>query len=261
MAIGLAGLRATRLAHIGAKPFAERNQLLHVRAHLVSDPHNHLEVGAYTGPIAGLLHLLQIAIAVRNRAGLLVKICGRQNDIRQRGRLSEEHLLHHDKGILQRRRIDPITRNRIRPNHIQRRKLAPPSRLEYLQHVEAGFDGSIVLAEGTAADRRITGKHIRQQAHVGCATRIDVVGEQRKLRTRQRQSKLDQLPQVSAAQLGTNQDQQILFTFDRITERAERTGINCCAGSRSLIASQVTRPAHYIRTEQAAQTLWPAGEA
>ena len=42
--VGLAGLRAAALAHVGAEAFAEGNERAHVRAHLVGDPHDHLEV-------------------------------------------------------------------------------------------------------------------------------------------------------------------------------------------------------------------------
>jgi hypothetical protein len=72
VAVGLAGLRATALAHVGAgapgiRGPAEGDELAHVCAHLVGDADDHLEVAADAGAVGCLLHLLQVAIAICNR--------------------------------------------------------------------------------------------------------------------------------------------------------------------------------------------------
>ena len=57
VAVGLAGLRAAGLAHVGAGPavrLAEGDELANVRAHLVGDADDHLEVGADAGAVGGL---------------------------------------------------------------------------------------------------------------------------------------------------------------------------------------------------------------
>jgi hypothetical protein len=77
VAVGLAGLRAAGLAHVGAPRYFRRakgDQLAHIRAHLVGDAHDHLEVGAHAGAVGGLLHLLQVAVAIGDRAGFFVKV-------------------------------------------------------------------------------------------------------------------------------------------------------------------------------------------
>ncbi len=81
MTVGLAGLRAAGLAHVGAETFAEGNERLDVGAHLVGDADDHLEVGADTGAVTGLVDQLEIAVAVGDGAGLLVEVGGRKDDV------------------------------------------------------------------------------------------------------------------------------------------------------------------------------------
>src|SRR5580700_10744869 len=56
MTVGLARLRASGLAHVGARTStAERHQLVHVVSHGKGDTHNALEIVAYPGELAGFL--------------------------------------------------------------------------------------------------------------------------------------------------------------------------------------------------------------
>ena len=79
--VGLAGLCATGLAHVGANAFAEGHECANVRAHLVGDADDHLEVSADAGAVAGLVDELKVAVAVRDGAGFLVEIRGGKDDV------------------------------------------------------------------------------------------------------------------------------------------------------------------------------------
>ena len=50
--VGLTGLRAADLAHVGAHARAEGNKLLRIRAHPVGNPHDDFEIGANAGAVA-----------------------------------------------------------------------------------------------------------------------------------------------------------------------------------------------------------------
>jgi len=60
---------------------AEGHELLRLGPHSVGDANDELKIAAHTGAVAGLLHELQIAITVGDRATLLIKVGGRQNHI------------------------------------------------------------------------------------------------------------------------------------------------------------------------------------
>jgi len=69
MTVGLAGLCAAGLAHVGAEAFAEGNEGLDVGAHFVSDADDHLEVGANTGAVRPMIGPIEIVIARRAPSG------------------------------------------------------------------------------------------------------------------------------------------------------------------------------------------------
>ena len=81
MAVGLAGLRAAGLAHVGAEAFAEGDERFEVVAHLVGDADDHLEVGADAGAVGGLLDELEVAVAVGDGAGFFVEVGGGEDDV------------------------------------------------------------------------------------------------------------------------------------------------------------------------------------
>ena len=212
-----------------------------MRAHLVRNTHHHLKVRTYTRTIAGLVHLLQIAIVVRYRAGLLIQIRRRQHHIRQHRGLRKEHLLHHHEGTLQCCRIDPITQHGICANHIQRGKLPLRRCVEHLQQVSAGCRRSFVLGKRLCPERRIARQHVRQQAHIRRTARVHVIRQQRQLSPRNRQSKLDQLLQVRPAQLRANQDQQAFRAAQRVAQLAQRFRIVYRPESGRIVARKKTR--------------------
>ena len=52
-----------------------------LRAHLVGDADDHLEVGADAGAVAGFFDLLEVAVAVGDGAGFLVQVGGGKDDV------------------------------------------------------------------------------------------------------------------------------------------------------------------------------------
>src|SRR5580658_5881237 len=116
--ISLAGLRSARLTNICAKAAAKRNERLHRMTHLVREPNDELEIAACTCLVGSLVHKLEIAVAVRYGTGLLVEHGGGKHDVGDRGSLSEEEVLHDEKGVLQRLRRDTVARDGIRTDNV-----------------------------------------------------------------------------------------------------------------------------------------------
>ncbi len=224
-------------------PFAEGNELADVGAHLVGDADDHLEVGAHTGAVGGLLHLLQIAVAVGDGAGLLVEIGGGKDDVGERGGLGEEHVLHDDEGVLERGGIDAVAGDGVRADDVERGELALGGGVEDLEHVEAGLGGSGVLGGEIVlrADGNVAGEHVGEQAHVGCAARVGVVGEQANLAPGRVRPKSMSLLELGAAQLGADEDEELLFGLDGVAEGGEGVGVGGgCAGG-GVVASEEVR--------------------
>ena len=192
VAVGLAGLRAARLAHVGANAAVPNGtSVLHIRAHLVGDADDQLEVGAHAGPVGGLLHQLQVAVAVGDGAGLLVEIRGRKHNVGERGGLGKEHILHDDEGVFQRAAVDAVARDRVRSDDVERGEIAGVCRVEHLRADRGRAPSAALVLRGERRRSRVeagcvAGEHVGQQAHVGGAARVGVVGEQRELRVGQR---------------------------------------------------------------------------
>ena len=138
VAVGLAGLRAAGLAHVGAKAFAEGDERADVGAHLVGDADDHLEVGADAGAVGGLFHLLEVAVAVGDGAGLLVEVGGGKDDVGERGGLGEEHVLHDDEGVLEGGGVDAVACDWVGVDDVEGGEFALGCGVEDLEHVEAG---------------------------------------------------------------------------------------------------------------------------
>ncbi len=229
--VGLAGLRAAGLAHVGAGAFAEGDEGVHVGAHLVGDADDHLEVGADAGAVSGFVDQLEVAVAVGDGAGLFVEVRGGKDDVGVVRGLGEEHLLYDDEGVLEDGRIDTVAGDRVGADDVEGGEFAPAGRFEDLKHVEAGVGGGVVLAEGGGAgDGSVAGEHVGEQAHVGCAARVGVVGEERELAIRQRGAEVEEPLEVGAAELGADEDEELLFGADGVAEVVQRGCV--CAGAR-----------------------------
>ena len=136
--VGLAGLRAAGLAHVGAEAFAEGDECLHIRAHLVGDADDHLEVGADAGAVARLVDQLEVAVAVGDGAGFFVEVRGGKDDVGKRRGLGEEHLLHDDEGVLEGCWVDAVAGDRVGADDVESGEFAAAGGFEDLEHVEAG---------------------------------------------------------------------------------------------------------------------------
>ena len=84
-----------------------------------------------------------------------------------------------------------------------------------------------------AVDRGVAGEQVGEQAHVGCAARVGVVGEQGELAVRQRGAEGEEALEVCAAELGAEEDEELLFGADGVAEAVERGGV--CAGMRESV--------------------------
>ena len=100
MTISLAGLRPTRLPHIGARTAAaERNEFANLEPRRVSNAHNHLEITLDVTYFPRLLHQLNVATGIGKRPRFFVSIRRRKNHISHLCGLGEKHVLHYDKSI------------------------------------------------------------------------------------------------------------------------------------------------------------------
>ena len=104
--------------------------------------------------------------------------------------------------------IDAVARDWVRADDIERGEFAASGGFEDLQHVEARRrSGCCTRAKVVLpASWRVAGQHVGQQAHVGCAARVGVVGEQGELCVREREAEVDEALEVGAAQLGADED-------------------------------------------------------
>ena len=91
VAIGLAGLRAARLAHVSRNAArSEWNKRFYIRAYRSGQPHQNLELRLHSRTVSCLPRQLKIAEAVGHCAGLLIEAGRRKDHIGQSRRLSEE---------------------------------------------------------------------------------------------------------------------------------------------------------------------------
>ena len=82
VAVGFAGLRAARLAHVGAIPPVPKGTSLRTSKPMASAMRTIISKSALrSGDFAGFLQNLQIAAGVGEGAGLFVSIGGGQNNI------------------------------------------------------------------------------------------------------------------------------------------------------------------------------------
>ena len=97
---------------------AERNQLVNIEAHGVSNADDHFEIGLDGRDLAGLFQNLNVAASVRERARLLVGVRRGKNDIGDGRGFRQEHVLHHKKCVLQRGRVHAQPSHRICADYV-----------------------------------------------------------------------------------------------------------------------------------------------
>ncbi len=148
------------------------------------------------------------------------------------GGLGEEHLLHDDEGVLEGGGVDAVACDWIRADDVERGELTATGGVEDLEQIEARRRWRrCTLGEGAGGcDGRVAGEHVGEQAHVGCAAGVDVVGEQSELRAGDGEAEVDELLEVCAAELGADEDEELLFGFDGIAEGGDGVGVCGYAG-------------------------------
>ena len=242
VAVGLAGLRAAGLAHVGAEaPLPKGTSCLNVRAHLVGEADDHLEVGADAGAVCGLRDQLEVAVAVGDGAGLFVEVRGGKDDVGEGGGLGEEHVLNDDEGVLERGGVDAVAGDGVRADDVEGGEFASAGGLEDLEHVETGCSRGVSYSAKAPGlrDRSVAGEHVGEQAHVGCAARVGVVGEEGELCAGNGKAEVDERFEVAAAKLGADEDEELLFCFDGVAEGAESVGVGGCAGGGCVVSAEV----------------------
>ena len=113
MAVGLAGLRAARLAHVSTHSASKRNQLVDVKAHSIGDADDHFEITLGAGYVAGFFHQLEVAAGVSEGSNLLVGVAGRKNHVGQNSGFGQEHVLNDHEALREGEGIDGEAGDRV----------------------------------------------------------------------------------------------------------------------------------------------------
>ena len=148
--------------------------------------------------------------------------------------------------------IDAVARDGIGADDVERGEFAAARGVEDLEHVEAGLGGRVVLGEGAGAGRQ------------GCsrgACRAAGPCRPRRASWRSRQSRANFAPgrvqaevdeplEVCAAELGAEEDEQLLFGADGVAEVAEarRRLRGMRADRRRVVSGEVSWRARRSRT-------------
>ena len=176
--VGLAGLRAARLAEIaGGAAFAERNERADVDAHSAGESNEDFEVGFDACAVCGFADNLDIAEGVGDGAGFFVEAGGGENNVSESRGLGEEKILHDEECVGQCGGREFRARDRIGADDKKRAEIR--SGVKHLRERFASGGREVgVLCECTGSgDGDIAGKQIGEEAHVGCAAGVGVVAK------------------------------------------------------------------------------------
>ena len=127
---------------------------------------------------------LQVAAGIGERAGFLVSVGGRQHHIGHDRRLGQEHVLHDDKRLRERKRIDVVSvPTGFDPTTYSAFSFPAFAASTISGKVKPGSSGNrSPTPRGTCSGighAVIAGQHVGIKTHVRCAARIGVVGRGR----------------------------------------------------------------------------------